>query len=172
MHCLCRARPLGPNAAESARNSRALVYHAGTGRALSLTGHTSTERTRLNSPRSAALGYRIFTDSRGIEWQTWDVVPRLEERRVSERRLRAILPPETDRRARVDRRILVGHRSVLNSGLNGGWLCFEAQLEKRRLSPIPGDWERCPRQRLEQYCAHATPARRVATDIRNDHPGN
>ena len=32
------------------------------------------------------MGYRIFKDSTGTEWQTWDVVPHLAERRVRERR--------------------------------------------------------------------------------------
>jgi len=114
------------------------------------------------------MGYRIFKDSHGTEWQTWDVVPRLEERRVNERRSRVAQPPITDRRSRLDRRSLAGHRSVLTSGFNSGWLCFEAEEEKRRLTPIPGDWQRCPSERLEQYCAQATqatPARRVTREL-------
>lgn len=112
------------------------------------------------------MGYRIFRDSRGTEWQTWDVVPRLSERRVSERRARAPSPAHTERRSPLDRRILVGHRSVLNSGLGAGWLCFEAPEEKRRLTPIPDDWQRCPGDRLEQYCEQATPARRMTRELR------
>ena len=107
------------------------------------------------------MGYRNFKDSRGTEWQTWDVVPRLEERRASERRSPTAQPLQTDRRARLDRRILAGYRPVLMSGLDSGWLCFEAPTEKRRLTPIPGDWLRCASEQLEQYCAQATPARRV-----------
>ena len=120
------------------------------------------------------MSYRIFKDSRGTEWQTWDVVPRLQERRVGDRRARAAQPLFKDRRARIDRRIVPGHRSVLASGLDSGWLCFEADEEKRRLAPIPGDWLRCPNAQLEQYCVQATPARRlprvVASDdiLRND----
>ena len=107
------------------------------------------------------MGHRIFRDSRGTEWQAWDVVPRPEERRVNgyDRRARAVAPLFKDRRMRIERRILIGHRSVLTSGLDRGWLCFEANAGKRRLSPIPGDWLRCPNAQLEQYCARATPAR-------------
>ncbi len=112
------------------------------------------------------MAYRVFRDSQGAEWQAWDVVPRLEERRVSDRRNRAIQPAHSDRRSRPDRRIHPGHRSVLNSGLTGGWLCFEAADEKRRLSPIPDDWMRCPNAQLERYCAAATPARRVTQELR------
>ena len=106
------------------------------------------------------MGYRIFRDSRGTEWQTWDVVPRLVERRVSERRARSPQIMSGERRERQERRITPGHRSVLTGGYMGGWLCFEADAEKRRLSPIPGDWQGCPSERLEQYCSEATPARR------------
>ena len=117
------------------------------------------------------VGYRIFKDSHGTEWQTWDVVPRLEERRVSERRMYSSAPAHTDRRSRLDRRILTGHRAVLMSGFDGGWLCFQADVEKRRLTPIPDDWQRCAEERLEQYCARATPARRATRELRAVDPG-
>ena len=35
------------------------------------------------------MGYRVFRDSQGTEWQAWDVVPQLTERREIERRMRA-----------------------------------------------------------------------------------
>jgi hypothetical protein len=111
------------------------------------------------------MGYRIFKDSRGTEWQTWDVVPRLGDRRVSDRRTAVAQPPHSDRRSRSDRRILTGHRSVLTQGLDGGWLCFEAPSEKRRLTPIPSDWLHCGVDCLEQYCAQAKVARRISSAI-------
>ncbi|CAN5591314.1 hypothetical protein BH09GEM1_BH09GEM1_34360 [soil metagenome] len=112
------------------------------------------------------MAYRIFRDSHGTEWQTWDVVPRLEERRVNERRSRVASPLQNDRRARLDRRILSGHRTVLASDMVEGWLCFAADESKRRLSPIPDDWKHCPNAQLEKYCVEATPARRVSAEIR------
>jgi len=36
------------------------------------------------------------------------------------------------------------------------WLCFQGDLEKRRLVPIPDDWSHCPTERLELYCEQAT----------------
>ncbi len=111
------------------------------------------------------MGYRSFKDSRGTEWQTWDVVPRLGERRVSERRSVAAQPAHSDRRCRTERRILTGHRSVLTKGLDRGWLCFEAPSEKRRLTPIPSDWLHCGVDSLERYCAEARPARRMTSEI-------
>ena len=47
---------------------------------------------------------------------------------------------------------------MLTAGLGNGWLCFEAPVEKRRLAPIPADWERCSSQRLEEYCRAAKKA--------------
>ena len=118
------------------------------------------------------MGYRIFRDSHGTEWQTWSVVPQREERRVNERRMCAAGPGQADRRSPFDRRIRAGVRPVLFAGLEAGWLCFEAEEEKRRLSPIPADWERCPAERLEQYCAKATAARRMTRELRReDFPG-
>jgi hypothetical protein len=108
------------------------------------------------------MGYRIFRDSAGTEWQTWDVVPRLAERRAGERRVAvSAVKPRVERRRLRERRVRVGRRPMLSSGLDGGWLCFEAPEEKRRLTPIPADWERCPTTRLEEYCRSAKPALRL-----------
>jgi hypothetical protein len=109
------------------------------------------------------MGYRVFTDSQGTEWQAWDVVPQLTERRAVERRVRVEPVPHADRRRAPDRRIIKGRRPVLTSGLDTGWLCFENEVEKRRLAPIPGDWMRCSREQLERYCAAARRAPRPST---------
>lgn len=110
------------------------------------------------------MAYRTFKDSRGTQWQAWDVVPRLGERRTIERRQRAIAPPHSDRRSRTDRRMVAAPRAVLTRGMDTGWLCFEADAEKRRLTPIPDDWMQCGVERLERYCAKAAPARRITTE--------
>jgi hypothetical protein len=115
------------------------------------------------------MGYRVFTDSQGIEWQTWDVVPQLADRRANERRRAAAAGAlvAVERRRARDRRILAGRRPVLSAGLDGGWLCFEASAEKRRLTPIPADWLGCDDECLERYCRQARPAMRsaIAVDI-------
>lgn len=108
------------------------------------------------------MGYRVFRDSQGVEWQTWDVVPRLAERRAADRRRAAAAAAAAvavERRRAEDRRVVAGRRPVLSAGLDSGWLCFEAQVEKRRLSPIPADWLRCDEACLERYCRLAKPAR-------------
>ena len=112
------------------------------------------------------MSHRTFMDSRGTEWQTWDVVPRLEERRISPRRSTVTHLAGTDRRMRTERRLIHSQRSVLTPSLIGGWLCFEAAVEKRRLSPIPSDWQDCSLERLEGYCESAIPARRITREFR------
>jgi hypothetical protein len=108
------------------------------------------------------MGYRVFRDSRGVEWQAWDVVPKLTERRELERRKQRA-PVAQDRRRANDRRLINGRRPGLTAGLDNGWLCFEAEVEKRRLSPIPADWQRCPDSQLESYCQQAKRAPRPST---------
>jgi hypothetical protein len=113
------------------------------------------------------MGYRVFTDSQRIEWQVWDVVPQLAERRAGQRRLAsdAAVAAVAIERRRSERRVSIGRRPVLSAGLHGGWLCFAAMDEKRRLTPIPADWMRCDDAGLERYCRLAEPARRVSTAI-------
>src|ERR1700738_633841 len=106
------------------------------------------------------MGYRSFTDSHGQQWQAWDVIPALADRRIQQRRGQT-LKFEGDRRGAVERRVTDGKRPTLSLGLNGGGLCFEPPAEKRRLNPIPPDWLRCAVARLEEYCRAALPVRRV-----------
>jgi hypothetical protein len=62
---------------------------------------------------------RTFTDPRGVEWQVWDVRPE------------------------------ASYLSTLGDArLESGWLVFQSPTEKRRLCPIPADWEACPPERL------------------------
>ena len=117
------------------------------------------------------MGFRTFKDSRGIEWQAWDVVPQLGDRRAGDRRNNAsdgIAVSDDRRKVNRDRRVVEGRRPVLSEGLGGGWLCFEAQVEKRRLAPIPSDWLRCDEACLERYCGQAKPALRVASTLDMD----
>ena len=107
------------------------------------------------------MSYRAFRDSQGIEWQAWDVVPNLADRRTGDRRTTRVRTP-VDRRGALDRRLIVGRRPMLNMGMNDGWLCFEARAEKRRLAPIPTDWTECDEEVLERYCRSARTAPRVS----------
>jgi hypothetical protein len=106
------------------------------------------------------MGYRSFTDSTGLVWDAWEIVPQLGERRVAERRQRRQRIAFGDRRHPGERRIVTTRRAALTGALASGWLCFEGPTEKRRLSPIPEDWTRCPAAQLEEYCRMARPVRR------------
>ena len=105
------------------------------------------------------MPYRTFIDSTGSEWQVWDIVPRLSERRTPQRAERrvAIVPiPFADRRSGSDqRRPTQARRAVLRGSYAQGWLCFDNSREKRRLAPIPSDWTTCSEQLLEVYARHA-----------------
>lgn len=99
------------------------------------------------------MPYRTFIDSAGTDWQVWDIVPRLKERRdapVADRRAE-ILPIAFADRRREERRVRQISRPTLRGAYSMGWLCFESDSEKRRLSPIPDDWTTCDDARLEAY---------------------
>lgn len=98
------------------------------------------------------MPYRTFQDSAGTEWQVWDVVPRLTERRMTEADRRVDITPIAfaDRR-NDERRQSNVQRTILRGTYSSGWLCFDNGLSKRRLSPIPDDWTTCDADTLEAY---------------------
>ena len=98
------------------------------------------------------MPYRLFEDSAGSEWQVWDVVPRLTERRryPPDRRV-DITPIAFADRRREERRISNDHRTVLRGTYAHGWLCFDNGQAKKRLTPIPDDWTTCDEHTLEAY---------------------
>ena len=49
--------------------------------------------------------------------------------------------------------------SVVSEEFRGGWLCFDSELGRRRLAPIPIGWERADPERLEFWLRKATPIR-------------
>lgn len=83
------------------------------------------------------MALRNFTDSQGLGWRVWNVVPQYDTARDED---------------------------TLTPGLQGGWLCFERDGEKRRLSPIPGGWEEAGFDALEEFCRQAAPVARRQTE--------
>jgi len=104
------------------------------------------------------MAFRTFIDSNGLEWQTWEVLPKGVERRLADRRISNEGVALGNRR-REQRRRIAGRWMPLTSGLRDGWLCFESPSGRRRLTPIPTDWEDCNRDVLEGYCRSAIPVR-------------
>lgn len=80
------------------------------------------------------MALRNFIDSHGRGWRVWNVVPDYGWDKDED---------------------------TLTPGLAGGWLCFEHGDEKRRLSPIPEDWENADAETMERYlqAAAAVPRR-------------
>jgi hypothetical protein len=74
-----------------------------------------------------AVGYREFVDDAGTYWRVWDTHP------VAANTLRSVSPTYA-----------------------GGWLTFESAAERRRLAPIPTEWEFASRDLLGHWCARAS----------------
>ncbi len=107
------------------------------------------------------MSYKLFEGPNGIKWEVWMVVPTESERRRGERRVAnrstALLYTGPERRTGPDRRAKAGAgRTVVSPDLESGWLCFEsAEGEKRRLAPVPDDWERATSEKLWVWCEAA-----------------
>jgi hypothetical protein len=91
---------------------------------------TATEVVGAAGP--TAPTHRLFDDGRGVRWDVWAVYP---EGRPSQ-------------------------LSALPGTFQTGWLVFESPGEKRRLSPIPTDWQSLPSNELERLCERADVAQR------------
>jgi hypothetical protein len=111
------------------------------------------------------MAYRTFTDGKGVRWEVWSVMLNATERRGGrERRIRSAgragVPPLgfTDRRKADRRRLrdLTGARARIAERYVGGWLAFESPTERRRLAPIPTDWETASEAELAAMCDTAS----------------
>ncbi len=83
---------------------------------------------------SAPDAHRQFQDAKGITWDAFAVHPAQEG----------------------------SGRAQLPEPYRGGWLVFDSEREKRRLSPVPPDWHLAGEEQLRALCARAeiVPARR------------
>lgn len=101
------------------------------------------------------MGYRTFTDPEGGSWEVWLVYPSAAERRRSDRRVTTSNTsyPGKERRT-TTRRVNPFHRAAaVPAGFEHGWLCFEnARGEKRRLAPVPENWETASLTQLLTWC--------------------
>ena len=111
---------------------------------------------------------RSFVDPAGVSWLVYDVHPRAagrDERRSGyDRRLEPAPDPIVERRTgTADRRRRQGVEEIFgltHPGFEGGWLCFQAEGEKRRLAPIPPQWTEASDAALAALLARARPAPR------------
>ena len=96
------------------------------------------------------MPYRTFADEQGRSWEIWDVRPERVERRGLERREPDARPWAGPERRSDDRRQERQVRMRLDYPLSEGWLVFRSDEEKRRLAPIPPDWESLRGQELRE----------------------
>jgi len=101
------------------------------------------------------MAVRDYTDSDGISWQVWEVIPQsVERRKLRERRVAN--RDELNRRKRHEVRLRPAGGDV------DGWLVFESFDVKKRLRPIPKDWYLASPVELESMCARAERAARTS----------
>ena len=75
----------------------------------------------------ARLAYREFADDAGVVWRVWDTHP------LAANTLRSVLPTYA-----------------------AGWLTFESTAARKRLAPIPPEWESASDELLIHWCARAS----------------
>ena len=92
------------------------------------------------------MAHRTFTDRDGQTWDVWDVYPTLAERRAT--------PPAGD--VVIERRKHSEPRAALPPELRDGWLAFESNGERRRLTPAPSDWFEMDDSELVELLSRAT----------------
>ena len=82
------------------------------------------------------LAMRTITDAAGVEWTVFEVK---REGQTTEQ------------------------WSYLPEEFGDGWLCFESHFSKRRLTPVPPDWQGFGHEELVKLLHRATPVRRTQT---------
>jgi hypothetical protein len=96
-------------------------------------------RRGVDPPANQAISMlREFKDPTGKIWRVWDVYPspRAKAAAGADDTSQLCVPFPTRE-------------------LSDGWLCFESGSEKRRLAPIPPEWEICGIPALAELCARA-----------------
>jgi hypothetical protein len=91
----------------------------------------------LPEGREAIVALRGFIGDDGKEWQVWDTRPAVRSPNAK---------PSPD---------ALGEIARISKKRERGWLTFTADADRRRLSPIPKDWETADESRLRVMLAAA-----------------
>jgi hypothetical protein len=78
---------------------------------------------------------REFTDTEGTRWRVWEVNPTIHDRPLRSGKARGFLK------------------------VPDAWLCFQSGGDRRRLTPVPRDWDSCDPEMLENFCSQAEAVR-------------
>lgn len=98
------------------------------------------------------MALREFTDGAGTRWRVWDVHPGLQRPDLP-----AVEVPVADRAPAHQARAEALFSERVRRQFAGGWLAFEREGERRRLSPIPAQWEGLSDAELCVLCDRAAP---------------
>jgi hypothetical protein len=96
------------------------------------------------------MALREFRDEKGHRWRVWNVAPQVPLW------MSGVAAGEAEPTGAA---AVLAARKRLTPGLEQGWLCFENDTEKRRLSPIPAGWAEAPETELRRMCADARAVR-------------
>ena len=94
------------------------------------------------------MTHRKIKDGDGKSWDIWEVYPSAVEQRMSGEYPAA---PSADG-SNAERREV---RIRVPSALEQGWLAFQAGTERRRLAPIPENWNKLGEMALLALLARA-----------------
>jgi hypothetical protein len=83
------------------------------------------------------MAYRKIVDSTQQAWDVWEVVPSLVREITDE--------PDAAPRRKI----------VVPAELQGGWLAFQSEKERRRIAPVPRDWAELPDDALLDLLGNA-----------------
>jgi len=121
-------------ASEAARRAIAIRRKARLDAEAAATRREPAIASQPAADQTGAAPHRLFTDRRGVRWDVWAVYPEARQSQLS----------------------------ALPGPFQSGWLVFESTTEKRRLSPIPGNWQSLALDDLERLCEQAELATRRA----------
>lgn len=101
-------------------------------------------------PDARAIVYREFGDSNGTRWRVWEVVPPAKTDEVLSRLPTAA--PQNASAEIIERRNVQNERRAL---WTKGWLLFESVSQRKRLIPIPSNWNVATEAELDAMCQSA-----------------
>ena len=107
------------------------------------------------------MAIREYIDGNGVRWEVWHIIPsgRYHRPPGAERRIQQVAFTGPNRR----------HAGfVLTPGLEAGWLCFQSVLGKRRLAPVPSDWQECSDEELAAYFERARPVKERVVELESE----